>query len=178
MELLFAILLAWLIASVLFPKEFVKPTPKTSPVKSSSGLYQVLKVADGDTVTIRYPESNTGKLKIRLNGIDAPEHSMHGKPEQPYAKESQALLTKLCSDGVILQITGTEKWGRTLAWLYTPSGLCINSEMVRQGAAWYYEQFCKNNRTLAAYQAEAQKNRWGLWDQKNPQAPWDYRKSK
>lgn len=102
---------------------------------------------------------------------------MNGKPEQPYAKESQALLTKLCRDGIRIDITGVEKWGRTLAWLYTPKGLCINSEMVRQGAAWYYEQFCKNNRTLASYQSEAQKNRWGLWIQKNPEAPWDYRKN-
>ena len=176
MELLLAIILAYLIATALFPKAFVKPICKRQ--QKSSGLYQVLRVADGDTVTIRYPESNTGKLKLRLNGIDAPEHSMHGKPEQPYAKESQALLTKLCSDGVILQITGVEKWGRTLAWLYTPSGLCINSEMVRQGAAWYYEQFCKNNKTLRMYHDVAQKNRWGLWSQKNPQAPWDYRRGK
>ena len=184
MELLLAIFLAYLIATALFPRQFIKPISRTQekgrtakPIPGiSDGIYPVLKIADGDTITIADKTENSGKRKIRLNGIDAPEHSMRGKPEQPYAKESQALLTRLCKDGVRIQITSTDKWGRFLAWIYTLDGLCINAEMVRQGAAWYYEQFCRNNKTLAAYQAEAQRQRIGLWGaSKNPEAPWDYR---
>ena len=50
---------------------------------------KVVKVADGDTITIR--DGQNQKHRIRLGGIDAPEK------DQPYGKESTQSLLELTS---------------------------------------------------------------------------------
>jgi hypothetical protein len=50
--------------------------------------------------------------------------------------------------------------------------------MVREGMAWWYRQYAPADRELARLEAEASAAARGLWSQRNPVAPWDWRHGK
>ena len=52
----------------------------------------------------------------------------------------------------------------------------INIEMVHDGFAWWYKSYAPKSKTLEQAEAEAKKERRGLWHDKNPEPPWEYRK--
>lgn len=104
------------------------PEPKydwknTVPFVPPLGTGHVIKVYDGDTITIAsslpFPESPIYRFPVRLNGIDAPE--MHGKSEdeKEAAKNAQQALERLIlHQDVVLKHVQTEKYGRILADVY------------------------------------------------------------
>jgi endonuclease YncB( thermonuclease family) len=53
----------------------------------------------------------------------------------------------------------------------------INMEMVRDGFAWRYVQYDKPGEFIAA-ETEARAARRGLWADKDPVPPWEWRKMK
>jgi len=50
----------------------------------------------------------------------------------------------------------------------------LNRELVRGGFAWWYRKYSKDE-SLGKLEADAKKNKRGLWTDKNPVAPWDWR---
>lgn len=78
--------------------------------RSSSNIGTVVKVADGDTLTV---DLNGKETKIRLCGVDAPEQ------QQALGKESKAFLQKLTL-GKEVAVTEIEKdrYGRTVAEVF------------------------------------------------------------
>jgi micrococcal nuclease len=50
----------------------------------------------------------------------------------------------------------------------------VNLEMVRAGMAWRYDKYSKDAELLAAQEA-AKEGRLGLWRDREPVAPWDWR---
>lgn len=55
-------------------------------------------------------------------------------------------------------------------------GSNINHQMVKDGYAWWYEQYAKNDTKLKSLQEEAQKSRRGLWSDPHAIPPWQWRK--
>ena len=108
---------------------------------------------------------------VRLEGIDAPELGQaHGKP----AKASLAAL--VAKRTVHLAVTGKDRYGRTLARVNVGGAdACVS--MVRQGMAWHFTKYSQAA-DLAAAEAGARKAKRGLWADKAPIAPWDWRKRK
>ncbi len=53
--------------------------------------------------------------------------------------------------------------------------LNVNKELLRQGMAWHYKYFNKDEE-LAELEQEAREKKIGLWSQPNPIAPWDFRR--
>uniref|UniRef100_UPI0018EBCD01 thermonuclease family protein n=1 Tax=Pedobacter sp. ASV28 TaxID=2795123 RepID=UPI0018EBCD01 len=51
----------------------------------------------------------------------------------------------------------------------------VNQEMVKQGMAWHFKRY-STNETYARLELIARKNKVGLWQDKNPIAPWLWRK--
>lgn len=49
--------------------------------------------------------------------------------------------------------------------------------MVQAGYAWHYKAYSKDKRFALAEQ-QARQKKTGLWSDKNPIAPWDYRRGK
>jgi endonuclease YncB( thermonuclease family) len=49
-----------------------------------SFIGKVVNVSDGDTVTV--PDENK-RIRVRINGIDAPEKGRKGVPGQPYGEQ-------------------------------------------------------------------------------------------
>ncbi len=119
-------------------------------------------VVDGDTVVI-----DTGKT-VRLLGIDTPELHHPDRPAEHYAAEaSQILKGMVMGKRCIFSYTDKRKYdvyGRVLAHIHC-GGVHVNAEMVRLGAAYYYEKSDDNlSLALNALEADAKKRKAGLWD--------------
>lgn len=131
-------------------------------------------IMDGDTVKVR---REGVQVAVRLEGIDAPER------KQAFgAKAKEALGKLLEGKEVRLVETGKDRYGRTLGRLLVagspegvPTDVCV--EMVRLGFAWHFTRY-NRDADLAAAQREAVKAKRGLWADKDPVAPWVFRKTK
>src|SRR5947209_15109468 len=51
----------------------------------------------------------------------------------------------------------------------------INIEQVRNGYAWWYQTYAPKSKILEAAEADARKEGRGLWRDKDPEPPWEYR---
>lgn len=131
---------------------------------------RVLWIHDGDTVTITTPDNRS--CKIRLWGIDAPENG------QEYGREATLELIRLTGRKfVTVEVKGTDKYKRTLG-IIRRGKLNVNLAMVKAGAAWHYVHFAPKAADLAEAEAEARKNKAGLWKKTAPLPPWEYRQKK
>lgn len=61
-----------------------------------------------------------------------------------------------------------------------PEGANLNEELIRQGHAWVYPQYCKQDfcSDWQGLEEEAREDRAGLWFSDNVVAPWEWRKVK
>ena len=137
--------------------------------------YQAVKVSDGDTLNVQKVENGkfVGEvMKIRMFGIDAPEKT------QDYGIESKQALEKLVN-GKTLEIEekNRDRYGRTVAVIYV-NGKNVNEEMVKNGNAWWYQEYDKKDTKMQAYQENAKKNKLGLFGKRGYVEPWNYRKEK
>lgn len=135
-------------------------------VYSAEIIGKVVKVADGDTITVL---SNGIKYKIRLLKIDAPEL------KQSYGiKSKQYLETLIYHKQVKVVYSSRDRYKRILGIVYLGDKE-INLQMVQSGLAWHY---IYNDKTLSYIQAEksAKEKKIGLWSEKNPVNPYIFRK--
>ncbi len=129
---------------------------------------RVVAVADGDTLTLL--DAQRRQIKIRLVEIDAPERG------QPWGNRSKQMLSGLVFDrDVRVEVTGSDRYGRTLGRIYV-GRMDVNAEMVRQGAAWAYRKYL-TDQSLLRLESQAKAARRGLWSMPESQtiAPWDWR---
>ena len=94
-------------------------TKFTVPIKAG----QVIKVYDGDTITVaaRLPMDGSPiyRFSVRLNGIDTPEIQGKSEDEREAAKNvKEALSALILNKHVTLRNVDTEKYGRILADVY------------------------------------------------------------
>jgi endonuclease YncB( thermonuclease family) len=130
---------------------------------------EVVKIADGDTLTVL--DKTNAQHKIRLAGIDAPE-----KGQAFGTRARNALAAKVFRQGVRVEVTDTDRYGREVGRVFC-SGRFINAEMVLGGFAWRYPQWDKTGE-FATAEADARRNRRGLWADSNPVPPWEFRRAK
>ncbi|MCB5223868.1 MAG: thermonuclease family protein [Candidatus Cloacimonadaceae bacterium] len=130
---------------------------------------RVVKVQDGDTITLLVGST---QHKIRLQGIDCPEKG------QPFGTVS----TKFTSDSVFGKTVTVEweekdRYGRVLGDVIYDGKKSLSEELVKAGLAWHYKQYSKDP-VLAALEIKARTTKKGLWADKNPIPPWEWRKQK
>ena len=130
---------------------------------------RVVGVTDGDTLTVLTAEKK--QVKVRLEGIDAPESG------QAFGQRAKQAASELAfGKNVRILPRSTDRYGRTVAEVTLPDGRSLNQEMVREGCAWWYRSYAPNDRTLASFEAEAKAAKRGLWSQPGAVPPWDWRK--
>lgn len=135
-------------------------------------LGNVIRVADGDTITIL---TSSGKEKIRFAQIDAPETSHFGSLTQPYGKEASAYLRQLISKkDVRVDVETVDQYGRNVGTVFV-NGMNVNREMVKNGFAWVYRQYAHDAKLLDL-EKSARAKKIGLWRLDNPIYPSDFRK--
>ena len=74
-----------------------------------------------------------------------------------------------------LEMKASDQYDRKVAivWLDKKN---INLQMVKEGLAWHYAYYAPDAKDLADAEKTARKARKGLWKDKNPVNPYDFRK--
>jgi len=133
---------------------------------------KVVGIADGDTITVL--RDGHDQVKIRLYGIDAPESG------QPFGKASkQNLSSMVYGQSVQIEAMDTDRYGRTVARVFVDAE-DVNAAQLQTGHAWLYRQYCKDwvCGEWGELEAEAMSSRAGLWADKDPTPPWQWRRDK
>lgn len=131
----------------------------------------VVSVTDGDTCSIAVENAKKETVKIRLYGIDAPEL------KQDYGLEAKSYLSSLIlTKNVIAEIINVDRYGRKVCTILADNEN-VNLKMVKDGYAWHYLEYAKNNKELKNAEQLARLNKCGLWKSDNPIAPWNFRKN-
>jgi len=135
----------------------------------------VVGIADGDTITVL--DDTRTQHKIRLAGIDAPEK------KQPFGNRSKESLSDLVfSKTVTVDTDKRDKYGREVGKVLV-DGIDANLEQVKRGMAWHYkayerEQSAIDRKAYAEAENEASASRRGLWEDKSPLPPWEFRRNR
>ena len=112
----------------------------TSVVTAATLTGKVVKIADGDTLTMLVGKT---QVKVRLEGIDTPERG------QPFGwKAGQSLAKKVFGKVVQVDDLGKDRYGRTLGTVRLGKRN-INLELVQDGWAWWYRKYAPKNKELA-----------------------------
>ena len=146
----------------------VAATVPMCPQHDAAGrpLWRVEMVNDGDTVTCIDEAGQT--VKIRLQGIDAPEF------DQPHGRSARnALDQKLASRRVRVAGTARDQHGRLLGTLWLDDRN-LNRELVAEGHAWVFGGFSPDPDLVDAEEA-ARRARRGLWAADQPVSPSQWR---
>jgi endonuclease YncB( thermonuclease family) len=129
--------------------------------------YPVVKVIDGDTLSIDKDGENT---TLRLIGLDTPETVHPSKPMECFGKEASEIAKTLLSGKKVRIETDSsqglfDKYGRLLVYVFLPDGTNFNKYMIEEGFGYEYTY-----RLPYKYQAEfkvaehgARENQRGLW---------------
>lgn len=131
---------------------------------------KVVGIKDGDTFEILYDGQSE---KVRLADIDCPEK------QQPFGNNAKQYASDLCF-GQTVKVTSTgkrDRYKRVVGTITTLEGTNVNEELVKAGLAWHYKKYSEND-TLSFFEVQAKYQKIGLWKDKNPVAPWNWRKYK
>lgn len=128
---------------------------KKPPRPGDEGVFfgRFVRAADGDTFEAMVQGV---VMDFRLAEIDAPES------DQPYGDESRTeLFSLLRGQELVLVPIDTDYRGRTIVFVWRDA-VCVNKEMIRRGAAWFYDEYAYGD---ALYHVEqgAQSSNAGLW---------------
>lgn len=135
---------------------------------SQSG--KIVAVKDGDTVVIL--EEGFSQNTLRLAEVDCPENS------QPFGKNAKQFTSnEIFGKYVSYQNLGKDRYGRIIAKIFYDNGKYISEELIKNGLGWWYFKYSKNQK-LGALEFQAREKKIGLWIDKNPIEPWNWRKYK
>lgn len=144
---------------------------------SHAGTYEgrVVGVSDGDSITVL--DSAKRQHKVRLAGIDAPEL------KQAFGQASKRNLSALVfGKTVVVETEKRDRYDRQIGTVLV-EGRDANLAQIEAGLAWHYKQYAKqqspvDQKLYSEAESDASSSRRGLWKDRNPQAPWDFRRQK
>jgi micrococcal nuclease len=130
------------------------------------GLYNVISVADGDTITI---DLGGYRETVRLIGVDTPETHDPRKPVQCFG-EAASNFTKSLLAGQKVRLesepedSDRDKYRRLLRYAYLPDGRLVNAEIIQAGYGFAYTVFPYSKLDeFRLLETEARENGRGLW---------------
>jgi endonuclease YncB( thermonuclease family) len=142
----------------------------------------VVSIVDGDTLVVSRDHEH---VTVRLLGIDAPEKL------QPFGDRSQAGLSALTFGREVRVEDGIRDGkGATIAKVWAAEPTCSQPEcpkkvdvglaQIAAGMAWHnrpreIEQSAADRAGYAQAEFAAKIRRLGLWSDKNPAPPWEWR---
>lgn len=138
-------------------------------IYSQTYIAKVIGVKDGDTIEILFEKR---PQVVRLAHVDTPEK------KQPFGTKAKQFVSDFCF-GKTVKIVIAGKPDRYKRWIaevfYNNQNL--NKELVRNGLAWHFKKY-SNNPNYAELENIARAKKVGLWQDKSPIAPWEWRKPK
>lgn len=142
----------------------------SSPLASTLITGKVVGISDGDTITVL---QNNQQFKIRLYGIDCPESG------QAFGSKAKQFTSSLVfGKNVEVTVYDIDKYGRSVG-VVRVDGLNVNEAILKNGFAWRYTKYCTESfcNDWKAFEEHASRQGVGLWSEKNPMPPWDWRHS-
>ena len=145
----------------------------TTPPLPKKDTYPVVKVIDGDTISI----IKDGKtVTLRLIGLDTPETVDPRKPVQCFGKAASDKAKELLAGKTVrLEFDSSQglldKYGRTLAYVFlppqpnVPAEILFNEYMIAEGYGheYTYNLPYKYQKEFKAAEARAREEKKGLW---------------
>lgn len=126
----------------------------------------VVAVHDGDTISVRTRDET---IRIRLEGIDCPEY------RQPFSARARQFTSSMVHRRTVtVEPRGRDQYDRLLARVRV-NGTELNEALVRNGLAWHFARRTPD-RVLADAERAARVARVGIWSQRNPVPPWEWRR--
>jgi endonuclease YncB( thermonuclease family) len=146
--------------------------PEHPPHAGDEGVFYgpLVRVKDGDSLIVKVQGV---AMDFRLAEIDAPEY------DQPYGAQAKRDLVALAKGPQLVIVPfETDGYGRTVAHIWNGKS-CLNAEMVKRGAAWFYSKYARTE-TLYYVEQEARNAKRGLWalPPQDHIEPWEWRKRK
>lgn len=130
------------------------------------GLYEVVYINDGDTITVR---ANNREDKVRFIGVDTPEKDHPSRPVQCYSYAATDYLAKLIGDNDVKLVAdptnnNRDRYDRLLRYVYLPDGTLLNAKLIEDGYGFAYTSFpvTKMNEFLEL-ERQAKEGSRGLW---------------
>lgn len=173
MKKIFVIVFFCVALFVLYNTQYSQVAPQTQVSNvtkvqaTSTDLYQVSRVIDGDTIEVT---KDGVKEKVRLIGINTPETVDPRKKVECFGKEASAHATELLLGKQVKIVTDDtqtkyDKYGRLLAYVYTDDGLFVNKHMIADGYAYEYTHDVPYifQKEFKEAQITAQAQQKGLW---------------
>ncbi len=135
-----------------------------TPLKAKQIEGMVTRVIDGDTVEVSV---NREHLTIRLLGIDAPEFYDDSGSISDYGLKSKNYVSALIENKKVeleFDSNKTDKYGRTLAYLFLDDAVDIQRELVLKGLAYAYRAFPVSRLgEYEVYESLAREQKLGIW---------------
>lgn len=140
-------------------------TLRAGAVRSDADVWTgwVSWVADGDTLLV-LPELAHEPVKVRLDGIDAPESCQPGG-----SASRDAMIGLVQRKTVRVFVRGTDSYGRVLGRVEV-DGRDVAADMVVQGMAWAY-RFRESSGPYAALERQARKQKRGVFAEPQAMTP-------
>lgn len=133
-------------------------------------LARVSYVVDGDSIWVR-PDGGGARVKLRLEGIDAPEICQRYGPEARTALQALVL-----GQHVRVTVQARDRYGRAIARVTRlDDQLDVAQSMVLQGWAWN-ETYRWHRGHYGPQEAAARDAGRGLFAEPRPEAPQDFRR--
>jgi len=145
-------------------------TLATNALSNDLMAARVISVTDGDNLTVI--GSDNKQVLIRLHGLDCPELP------QPFGEKAKEFTSNLCFGKIIMyRMIGIDRFDRTIAGVFLEDGKELNLEILKAGLAWCYGRHLKRQ-DYADAEEGARKAGIGLWADKEPTPPWEWRKDR
>ncbi len=134
---------------------------------------RVIDIASGDSISI--VDLSGVEYKVRLSGIDAPEK------QQPFGPESRKSLADLVYGKEVTVTWIKRDYHKRVVGKVMLNKVDINLEQVKRGMAWVFKHFVddpysQDQADYADAQEVAESRHLGLWSQKDPIPPWEFRR--
>lgn len=147
---------------------------------------KVISVSDGDTITVL--DSKNEQYKVRVSGIDAPEK------KQPFGQRSKEHMGQLVfGKQVDVEWNKRDRYQRIIGKVMVAEPTCRKPDcpkifdaglaQITVGMAWWYRQYAREQLSgdrlrYEEAETEARAMRVGLWADKEPTPPWEWRHRK
>lgn len=129
---------------------------------------RVVEVKDGDTVVVL--DSLNYQTTLRLAEVDCPEKS------QPFGtKAKQFTSNQIYRKQIKYIVTDIDRYGRSIAMIYYDGNKYLSAEIIKNGMGWHYKRYSTSTE-LANFENSARLQKVGLWYDKNPLEPWEWRR--
>ena len=146
------------------------------------------RVSDSGKVEDRFGIGQTSAPKIeeppnrnlrQMEQDQPPDHAEQhpdGGPMVPFGNRAKHFVSDLAFEKEVkVEVKGQDRYWGTVANVILPDGKNLNREIVNVGYAWWFSKYAPRDTELQALESEARRAKRGLWVDRDPVPPWEYR---